>query len=71
MSKPPKTLPPSKVFPFLNIPELKVGAILSCAKGYMVSHPTSLVQHYKYIPGEDKETFNISLHFDECVEFIR
>lgn len=37
----------------------------------MVCHPTSLVPHYKYIPGEDKETFNISLHFDECVEFIR
>ncbi len=36
----------------------------------MISHPTSIVPLYKYIPGEDKESFDISLHFDEAVEFI-
>jgi hypothetical protein len=36
------------------IQELKIGAILSCAKGYVVTHPTHMVPFYKYIPGEDK-----------------
>jgi len=34
-----------------SIIELKIGAILTCAKGYMVDHPKYIVPHYKYIAG--------------------
>lgn len=51
--------------------ELKIGAILSCAKGYELSHPRTLVPHYRYIPTLDQDECDISLHFEDAADFIR
>jgi len=50
--------------------EFRIGAVLSCAKGYQLSHSPSLIPHYKYIPTEDHDKCDISIHFDEAVDFI-
>jgi protein-tyrosine phosphatase len=50
--------------------EYKIGAVLSCAKGYELKHPPHVVPHYKYIPTVDHEECDISIHFDEAVDFI-
>lgn len=56
-----------------NLPhlELKIGAILSCAKGYELNHPRTLVPHYRYIPTLDQDECDISVHFDDAADFIR
>lgn len=35
--------------------EFKIQAVLSCAKGYELKHPKSLVPYYKYIPTVDQD----------------
>jgi protein-tyrosine phosphatase len=59
-----------EVFKFLWI-ELKISAILTCAKGYQVNHSKNLIPHYKYIPAEDKDSYDLTVHFDEAVNFIK
>jgi hypothetical protein len=50
--------------------EHKIGAILTCAKGYELHHPPTIVPSYKYIPTIDHENCDISIHFHEAVDFI-
>jgi hypothetical protein len=44
--------------------------VLSCAKGYELKHPKTVVPHYKYIPTVDHDECDISIHFDDAVAFI-
>jgi hypothetical protein len=48
----------------------RIGAVMSCAKGYELKHPKTVVPHYKYIPTVDDEKCEIAVHFDEAVAFI-
>ena len=50
--------------------EFKIQAVLSCAKGYELKHPKSLVPYYKYIPTVDQDLCDISKHFEEAIEFL-
>lgn len=50
--------------------ELRIGAVLSCAKGYELRHSKTVLPNYKYIPTIDHEQCDISVHFDEAVNFI-
>ena len=50
--------------------EYKITAILSCAKDYQLNHSKTIVPYYKYFPAVDHDAFDISIHFDEAVDFI-
>jgi len=39
--------------------EMKIGAILTVAKGAQLQHPNSIIQSYLYLAVEDKEEFNL------------
>lgn len=49
---------------------LKIGAVLTCAKGHQLSHPRSVVPYYKYVPAVDSESCDLSADFDKAVDFI-
>ena len=47
-----------------------IKAVLTAASGACLNHPKTEVPLYKYIPGEDHERFDLSVYFEECVQFI-
>lgn len=44
---------------------------MTCAKGYHHNIPQSQLKKFKYFPCEDKESCQISIYFDEAVQFIK
>jgi len=49
---------------------MKIGAILTVAKGAQLQHPNSIIQSYLYLAVEDKEEFNLETYLDTCYDFI-
>lgn len=56
-----------------NIPLLKshgISAVLTAAYGTGISYTSSEIQIHRVIPADDTESFNISLYFQEAIEFL-
>lgn len=47
-----------------------IKAVITAASGATLNHSRSDVPHYKYIPGEDHERFDLARYFEEAVKFI-
>ena len=44
---------------------------MTCAKGYHKNIPQNHIKKFKYFPCEDKESCNISVYFEEAIDFIK
>ena len=51
--------------------ELNIGGLLTACKGVHIVHPLTDVPHYLYIPGDDHEKYDLSVHFEKSIQFIR
>lgn len=47
-----------------------IKAVITAANGATLNHSRTDIPHYKYIPGEDHENYDLSRYFDEAVKFI-
>jgi dual specificity phosphatase 12 len=48
----------------------QIGAILSVARGGLVSHQKQDIPHYLYIPADDHESFDLQKSFEDAYKFI-
>lgn len=54
----------------LTLKKHNIKAILTAAFNINLSHSKTDVPLYKKVPGQDHEKFDLSVYFDESVEFI-
>lgn len=47
-----------------------IKAVITAANGAVLNHNRADVPHYKYIPGEDHERYDLSRYFEESVRFL-
>ena len=49
---------------------LKIGSVLTACKNIHIRHPKDEVPYSLYVPGEDHEHYDLSVHFDTAAQFI-
>jgi hypothetical protein len=54
----------------INYSGLKIGAVLSAARGGKIEYKNSCVSKYLYLAIDDTESYDISQHFDDTYKFI-
>lgn len=47
-----------------------IKAVITAANGAYLNHSRSLLPYYKYIPGEDHESYDLARYFEESVKFM-
>lgn len=48
----------------------KIQAILTAAFNITLNHNKNDIPYFKHVPGKDHEKFDLSIYFDDSVEFI-
>ena len=54
----------------IHYPEHSIEGVLTSAKGVFLNHAKSEVPHQLYIPGEDRDGFDLSQYFDQAARWI-
>lgn len=47
-----------------------IKAVLTAANGAYLNHSRAELPYYKYIPGEDRESYDLAKYFEESVRFL-
>eukprot|EP01017_Pseudomicrothorax_dubius_P021853 TRINITY_DN2350_c0_g1_i2.p1 TRINITY_DN2350_c0_g1~~TRINITY_DN2350_c0_g1_i2.p1 ORF type:complete len:206 (-),score=20.38 TRINITY_DN2350_c0_g1_i2:204-821(-) len=53
-----------------HLKKLKISAVLTVANHCRISYKTDQIAEHLVIPAEDRERFDISEHFSNCIKFI-